>query len=666
MDFSDLIPKNPGASSGLSFDDLIPKAKTGEGPSLAPSSVGLSQGVTLGFGDEIMAGAFTPVEMAVGAFNGADSGKGLGQRLSDAYGRALGRERGLIKKAEEAPGIGYTTGNVAGSLLSGGPAMKLVNASSLTGRLTQSGLVSGGLSGVHGFGSGEGLDDRIDKAKTGAAFGTAAGVAGEAAASTLGALVRGTFGGARPSAGVNAAERIAQADEFGVPLSRGQATGDIKQQAFEQAARHEARGEAAGKVMRGFDERQGDAISAAQQGVSARLGGQALPSDEMGASVAQGLKARAEGFRSSANDAYKSAASKEALIGTDEVSRLGHSVGQRLEAAGINLDTYGNYPGSQSAMNILKRVSGFERQPSAAGVMAGAGDDVQVVAQSLSGIEQARKALLKVKPANAEDARALKEIRGSFDEWLDDAVNQKLFSGDPTALADLKTARNLWSQYKGMTNGKTDSTKIIAKIVNEERTGQEVASWLLNASNSGMAGRAQRVALEVKKHLGPNSPEWEALRQAAWSQMTSPKTGQGPQAVSTSVNKFLTGEGAPLAKALFSADEIGQMQKLAGVMKMTVADPKATNPSKSGYEIMRSLAGTASPTVAGAAAAWGTGDPKYLMIAAAPLLRNAGTMSKAIAATHALPSNVGPMATQAMRGAIASGAGTYPQLGGQR
>ena len=35
----------------------------------------------------------------------------------------------------------------------------------------------------------------------------------------------------------------------------------------------------------------------------------------------------------------------------------------------------------------------------------------------------------------------------------DDAVDKKLFSGDPTAIDDLKQARALWERYKGLTVG---------------------------------------------------------------------------------------------------------------------------------------------------------------------------------------------------------------------
>lgn len=571
-----------------------------------------------------------------------------GEGFSPAYDASLEEQRGEREGLREKFPWTDVGGNVAGAAIPGVAAAKLITAPTTLGRMLQGAGLGGVLGGAQGAASGEGAADRGTKAAEGALWGGVLGGAGEGLVSGAGAALRRMFGAeSTPGAGINPAARVAEAEEFGIPLTRGQATGNVTQQAWEQAARNDARGPLAGRALRSFDDQQGQAIASARDDIAGQLGPIVATPEEAGTSILQGVQRRAQQLRNDASSAYESAAAKDAHIAADEVSRLGRRVLESLETGGINLDTYGNYPGSQAAMNLLRRVSGFE------GAQGG-----NVVAQSLEGLEQARKGLLKVRPGNAEDARALTAIRRAFDNWLDDAIDNRLFAGDPTALDDLKNARSLWSQYKGMTTaGKTDSSKLLSKIATEDRTGDEVASWLLGATNSGQAGRSARLAAEIARTLGRNSDEFEALRQAAWVKIVNPTRGQGNQAISRSINDFVSGPGAPLARVLFTADEIAKMRRFGNVLRITVPDPRATNRGQSGYELLRAATGPGQLLAAGggAAMAWQTGDPKYMAIAALPLLRGASTASKSMAAVRPIPSGVAQGAAQAARGAVLTG-----------
>lgn len=612
-------------------EGLTDRAEAMGRPSMLRSAAtGAAQGLTFNLLDEATSGINAAIDYATG-----QAPDGIGA----AYDRRLGAARRHDRDAQAVNPGSYLAGNVAGTLVPAVAGSAAVSSPNLLARTVQGAAVGGATGGVAGFGAGEGSADRLSQAQTGATIGAIAGGVAEPVMALGGAAVRRVFGGAKAPAGTEAI--VSQADEFSIPLSRGQATGDITQQAWEEAARNNARGPLAGNVVRGFDEKQTEAIQAARGTIAERLGGEAPETLAQGGdAVALGLRNRAEALRRGADAAYEAAANKNATIAIDEVGQLGQRVLRTLADEGINLDTYGNYPGAQSAMNLLRRVSGFEGAPA----------DGAVVAQSLQGLEQARKALLKVKPANAEDYRAIRAIRDSFDGWLDEAIDQKLFSGDASALDDLKQARGLWSQYKGLTNGKKgDALPIIAKMMEEGRTGEEVANWLLGASSAGQAGRAARVAVEIKKALGADSQEWQILRQMAWQKATNPTRGTGNQALSKSVAEFTSN---PLARQLFTPEEIGQMRRFAAVVGRTVADPKATNRGQSGYEIMRSLGGIGGQLglgAAGAGGAYATGDPRFLALAAVPLFKNASALSKGVAATRALPSTAGETAARAAR-----------------
>lgn len=85
---------------------------------------------------------------------------------------------------------------------------------------------------------------------------------------------RGRFLDAFRTKGVSAAAaREAQAAEFGVPLSRGQATGDLRAGQFESEALAGRRGTRAQSVGSDFGDRQRDALEAAQGNILGRLAG---------------------------------------------------------------------------------------------------------------------------------------------------------------------------------------------------------------------------------------------------------------------------------------------------------------------------------------------------------------------------------------------------------
>lgn len=150
------------------------------GPRINPLNVGISQGLTANFGDEIMAGMLTPIEMGIAAYQGTDRGKGIGDRISGAYDRALTKERGIVKQAQTEAPIATGIGNVLGGITTGGTLMKggatLLKGGGSTGSMIGRGAAEGALYGaVAGAGEGEGANDRVAKALQGGAIGGAAG-----------------------------------------------------------------------------------------------------------------------------------------------------------------------------------------------------------------------------------------------------------------------------------------------------------------------------------------------------------------------------------------------------------------------------------------------------------------------------------------------------------
>lgn len=140
---------------------------------------GAAQGLTFGLWDEISSGLMTPIEMAAGAIRGDDAGKGIGQRVSDAYGRNLDWNRGQDRQASQEAPIANVAGNlfgggaVAGGAAKGGLSLLGKTAgASLPVRMGAGALEGAAYGGLYGAGMAEGgLGDRAAGAAQGATLG---------------------------------------------------------------------------------------------------------------------------------------------------------------------------------------------------------------------------------------------------------------------------------------------------------------------------------------------------------------------------------------------------------------------------------------------------------------------------------------------------------------
>jgi hypothetical protein len=178
-----------------------PAAAPPSGPRLNPLGVGVSQGILGNFTDEVLAGMLTPIEMGIAAYKGTDAGKGIGERVTGAYDRALTKERGIVKQAQAEAPIATGIGNAIGGMVTGGKLMQggatLLKGGGSTASMVGRGAAEGTLYGaVAGAGEGEGTNNRIDRAISGGAVG---GVAGGALGAVSGALAGRNSRAAAPS-----------------------------------------------------------------------------------------------------------------------------------------------------------------------------------------------------------------------------------------------------------------------------------------------------------------------------------------------------------------------------------------------------------------------------------------------------------------------------------
>lgn len=405
-----------------------------------------------------------------------------------------------------------------------------------------------------------------------------------------------------PAPGVDPNQRIRMAKEFEVPLTEGQATGNITQQSFEEAARHGAKGPRATETMQQFGVRQRAAVDTAGGQMRERFQGNFAPvqgADVAGEQLAAAVKQQAADLRSASKAKIDQAELLNPTLDPGAAQTVVRDIEQRLKAVPFRFDEK-LQPTAFSAMAEIDRLGG------APGVPANRLSGTQgTPALDVVSINQVRQRILSMKPINAADATALGHVKRAFDSWLDDAVDTQLFSGDPKGLDALKKHRQLWHQYRRITTPTKgdDASRVISNMATKNVTGQEVGNWLYGSSIVDPPATTVRVAQQIKGMFKQDSPEWSAIRQGAWTRVMQGSTAaeKGPQAISTAVNEFLNGKGKALAQALYSPEERELMRRYGQTVKFLVPDPKATNPSKSSY----GMAKLAQKTLAGVGAMLG-------------------------------------------------------------
>lgn len=617
---------------------------------------GAADVATFGIMDELA--AYLGTLTGIGGKRGDYEGNLAQQRAVDAYDKDV---------APVSRGVGQVAGGVATALALPSLAARYAG-SSIVPRVAAGAAEGAGYGAAYGFGSGEGgLDKRVGNAIAEAPMSAAIGGVAGAVAPLVAKGVDRLFGRGTGDALEEARQAVAQtigvpaeqvpdemarkwaatassaaagrnaptarsiaADEFGIPLSRGQATGDVTQQAFEEASRNAARGPAATKIMENFDRRQGGAIDNAAESI-ARTAANAAPDAALSArnplvlseQVLNDLRAAERASKGGVDAAYDAARQAGASVKTEALQGAPQAIRRSLDDSGIIVnDTLTPYTSrALSQLDDFANLRGVLENRTAT-LPGGAGDKVAGV--SLEGIEKQRSQLLAAQKnaVDPTDRRAVRHLIDGFDNWLDDAGHNGLLDGTAEGLDLFKAARAARRTHgqlfeSNLRQADDDAGRLIEKMIDKDVTPGEVANALFGASRVGEKGVSTRLAERMGKILGKDSPEFGAVRQAAWEKLITNDRGErlGPQALVSAVQRFTSQNGEAFAKSLFSPEEIGRMRRFAGALKSVVTDPRATNPSKTAYAVQRLVADSLGAG-GGFAAALGLGASPALSIGA--------------------------------------------------
>jgi hypothetical protein len=309
----------------------------------------------------------------------------------------------------------------------------------------------------------------------------------------------------------------AEADVFNIPLTRGQASGNVSQIAREEAMRQGGRGDIAQQRMLDFQRKQKEAIDQAiSEKVFPSISGKGMftGQQEAGGTMLEMIKNAAEKGRSAASAEYDKLNLQDVRLSTKVFGDLFSRARSAIDEA----DIIASPELTPKTATIFEQIQTIIPETGKA----------EITDVSLKQIEKVRRQvsnLAKDAAPGSTDAKAAREVIGAFDSWLDDAIQNGLAKGDPTQLETLKKARSLWSNYKSSFGAPTgsaakgpsaDARRIVSKMVAGDLTPTESMNLLFGVSKLGDNQTATRVAKRLKEIFKGDSVEFEKLRSLAW------------------------------------------------------------------------------------------------------------------------------------------------------
>lgn len=515
------------------------------------------------------------MERWIAQVNGSTSG------LADDVARLMGQgaaaqefERGLAQAREKRPL--ETMGIEMLSALPSGVAG--ARAASPVINLSQRPMLGGAIGGgVYGYGD-AGKDSKLAGASLGAVSGGVFGKLGEGVFNKADGLQRNVRG--KPSQGKRAV------DEFGIRMTRGQATNDLDQIAFEQAAARGGRSPDATQVLRPFMDDQKEAVI----GAGKRLAGdQFAEINEAGAFVKEGIMKKAGTAQQEIKALYDRAEAAGAKMRSEGVEAMPQQVRESL-SEGLRYKLEGSpelmldrQPNTMAALGEIDRLKAdMNRAASKAGA--------EPVSVDFRRIELARQAIndhvSAAKRNGGPDFKDAFEVKRAFDGYIDGAVDAALFDGDDAFLEAYKAARSARADFAE----KFEANKVFEKLVDANPSPEQTLEYILGAHKIAPTEQVRKVVPQIKKALGEDSEEWAALQEAAIKRvMKQTEKTYNQKVLRDNLDELLTGRNQTIAEELFTPEQYARLRRFRNVVDRLIPPDGAVNYSGSSYDLQRTL-----------------------------------------------------------------------------
>ena len=370
---------------------------------------------------------------------------------------------------------------------------------------------------------------------------------------------------------------------YEIPLTRGQATGDIAQVSREEAMRRGARGPAAQRTMQGFEQAQKEAIGTGADNLEDQIGSgigfDGQSATRTGTRIQDDLIRARDSAKTTAQGAYDGVREAGTVSFTPDSFRgLVSDMSRNLQKQGFDLGA----PGMEGARRVIGQADHFANMSNLRQV-------------NLEAFEALRRRVMTSMPNNGSPAdAALGQVKRSMDQWLDDSVTNGLMQGDEATITALKDARGLWSEYKSMFGGKDPTGRAMTKILDESRaTPVQTVNYIVSLTKAGDQSLARNLVQRMGQIFGKESEQFGLVKSAYLIEaFTKPQNGVrqvSADAIRKNVNFLLDGDGAVIARELFTPDEMTALRSFADDVSKTITPREAMNPSGSAWAVMREM-----------------------------------------------------------------------------
>jgi hypothetical protein len=430
--------------------------------------------------------------------------------------------------------------------------------------------------------------------------------------------------------------------EFGVPLTTGQMTGDVAQRAAEDQMRQGGKGTIAQGIVKNADTEQTTALNQAQQTLRSRITGAAQPMDQnqIGDVLGGAYRTERGNTKAAVNALYGLSSDPAALAAAGVPNEIPMSqvsgIGQRVRAglSGGNSPVIVDSTLTPAAAKALQIVDNFSNGviPNLAEPTAAAGGTK--VGVNWSGVDQTRKTLnayYGMTQPGSPDRRAVGQIIANFDNEL--GANNPL----------LDTARQGYSQYadlfKAQKGNAVGTNSVMNKIGNDANAGPTIYNSVFGTQFK--KGEAQQVVGNLQTMFANNPDGMTALKEGGLQRLFVDAQGQplGENAVAKNIKQALSGPQAELYKSLYAPEELAALHRYGTLAENVGSAKQAINGSKTSYPIMnmlRSLAPKGIGAGVGAGVGQFFGHPEAGAVAGGYVGNAVGAGLNALAANRAV------------------------------
>lgn len=401
-----------------------------------------------------------------------------------------------------------------------------------------------------------------------------------------------------------AAATQASLDPFGIPATRGQMTKDPYLLTKEEGMRRRLYGESAQDTMRGFDAKQSEAVRyaalgndgaggagngtfAPKQGIGETLNPGRQPgavrydreAGSLGLNAQEGLKAAKAGAKAQEREAWEGvkdlAATPEALaILPDRVmAKLANETG--FTAAG------------KEAAELITKFANGEAPETVVGAIS---------LKPIKSVDQMRRKIGSIvgSAANPEDKRQAAMIYDAVNEWIGEAAEKSLLSGDPAKALQMVKARGFTREINQVFRPTTEAGRKssaagrLEKIMNAD-SGEAVIDALFNSQGSkGVSDGAVATLKNLKRAMQQYAPAdvaeqaWNDVRLAHWARLVTGKNGElvGPTAMLNNIKTAMSNQRSVFNELYTPADAVKIRQFIRALETISYKPPNA---SGSGY-----------------------------------------------------------------------------------